>query len=394
MFTDSLFKIYGVTQKARVILWLIVLAIATFIGWSYFATLDEVAIGEGKVIPSQKGQIIQNLEGGILAELAIREGDQVKKGQVLAILRPELARASLDETTARIISLKARAARLDAELNDADKVTFPKELDDHQDAVERESKLFIANRRAIKENIENLETQLDIADEQLKIAKPLLDSGASSKVEVLRLQQNEAELRARLSATRSEYYVSLRDDFAKTMGELEPLIKSRDGLTDQMNRTIIKAPTDGVVKDIRVTTVGGIVSPGGTLMEIVPSDDTLLIEAKINPRDIAFIHPNQYANVKITAYDSGVYGSLEGKVVNISPDTIEDDVDKRIYYYRVYIKTDRDAIDVKDDQGNVVHEYKILPGMIATAEIRTGQKTVMAYLLKPLNRAHEALRER
>jgi len=386
---EAFFKIYGVTSKARILLWLIIGSIFIFLVWSSFAVLDEVAVGEGKVVPSKKGQLIQNLEGGILSELQVKEGETIDKGQVLAMLDPKKARSNMEEASARIIALTARAARLEAEINEAEDITFPRDIVDNTDVTEREQKLFMVNRRAFKENLDNLQQQLDLAEDQLKIAKPLLKSGAASEIEILRLQQNAAELFSKIAATRSSYYVALRDDFAKTMNELEPLEKSRDGLNDQLHRTVITSPTRGIVKDIRVTTIGGIVAPGGVLMEIVPIDDQLLIEARLNPRDIAFIHPGQEANIKITAYDSGIYGSLPAKVEYISPDTIEDDVDKRIHYYRAYILTEHNYLETKDKK-----RHFISPGMVATAEIKTGSKTVMSYLIKPLNRAREALRER
>jgi len=389
MISDSLFKIYGATHKGRILIWLIVVAIAVFIIWAAFAPLDEVAVGEGKVIPSRKGQLIQNLEGGILAELYVKEGQTVARGEKLAELDPKKARATLEESSSRIISLKARAARLASEIMDADDVVFPPDIADAKDVTEREKNLFLVNRRAFKENVENLNKQLQIAEDQLKIAKPLLSSGAASGVEILRLQQNVEELSSRVAATRSQYYVALRDDYVKTMSELEPLEKSYAGLNDQLTRTILTSPTRGIVKDIRVTTIGGVIAPGAVLMDIVPIDDQLLIETRLSPRDIAFVHPGQMANVKITAYDSGVYGSLPATVEYISPDTIEDDVDRRVHYYRANVRTEHNYLETKDGK-----QHPIRPGMVATTEIRTGTKTVLSYLLKPLNRAGEALRER
>jgi len=341
------------------------------------------------MVPAMKSQLIQNLEGGILAELSVREGDMVEEGQILATLSPARARANVEEITARIVALKARAARLTAEINDHDTITFPTELEGQDSVKENEIELFEINRSSFRENLENLENQLRLADEQLKLAEPLRRSGSVSEFELLRIQRDVAELSTRLSATRSEYFVALRDDYTKTMAELEPLLQSRSALNDQLTRTIIKAPTRGIVKDIRVTTIGGVIAPGGVLMEIVPTEDQLLIEVRINPRDIAFLHPGLEANVKITAYDSGVYGSLKASLQSISADTIADETDRRMYYYRAYVLTEHNYLETKDGR-----RHPIMPGMVATAEIRTGQKTVFDYLIKPLNRAGEALRER
>lgn len=375
--------------RSRSLLWLMVAAIAIFIAWAAFAELDEVAIGDGKVTPASKGQIIQSLEGGIVAELAVREGDIVEAGQKLATLNPVQARSSMEETLVRIVALQARAARLQAEMTDQREVVFPSELAGETAVVDRERQLFVANRRAFTENVANLRQQLRLADDELKITAPLLRTGASNEVEVLRLRQKAAEFATKLAASQSEYYVALKADFAKTMADLEPLLKVREGRADQLRRTVITSPARGIVKDIRVSTIGGVVGSGGVLMEIVPLGDQLLIEARLSPRDIAFIHPNQEATVKITAYDSSIYGTLPAKVERVSPDTIEDQVDKRVYYYRVYVLTEHSYLETADGK-----RHPILPGMVATTEIRTGRKTILAYLLKPLNKAGEALRER
>ncbi|UXM94099.1 MULTISPECIES: HlyD family efflux transporter periplasmic adaptor subunit [unclassified Bartonella] len=395
MFSDGMFKIYGVTNKARIMLWIMMTALAAFLVWACLFELQEVAVGEGRVIPSMKGQIVQNLEGGIIENLTVKEGDTVKKGDVLATLDMKLSQAKFDETSSKIITLQARAARIEAEINDADKIDFPADVLKFKEVTQRETNLFTVNRRAFKENISNIQNQLNLAEEQIKIAQPLMQSGAASKTELLRLQQIVAELTTSLGASQNQYLVALRDDYTKTMSELEPLIKSLGGLKDQLSRRVITSPTEGIVKNVNVSTIGGVIAPGGILMEIVPQDDQLVIEAKITPRDIAFIHDGQSANVKISAYDSGVYGSMKGKVIYISPDTIEDEADKRVRYYRVHVQTDQSYIDVKDkNHPEKDHKYSIFPGMVATTEISTGQKTIIAYLLKPLNRAGEALRER
>ena len=376
-------------RHLRLFLWCIVATLAVLFTWAAVAELDEVAIGEGKVTPASKGQIIQSLEGGILAELPVREGDIVSEGEKIATLNPVQARASMEETLAKIAALQARAARLDAEINQRPEVAFPAELLDKNDVIERERQLFITDRKAFMENVANISHQLDLAEQQLKMATPLLKTGAANQAEVLRMRERVAELTTKLASTQSEYYVALEADFTKTMAELEPLLKVREGRADQLRRTILTSPARGIVKDIRISTIGGVVGPGSVLMEIVPLGDQLLIEARLSPRDIAFIHPGQEATVKITAYDSSIYGTLAGHVDRISPDTIEDQTDKRIYYYRVYILTNHSYLETKDGK-----HHPIMPGMVATAEIKTGHKTVLAYLLKPLRRAAEALRER
>lgn len=373
----------------RYLLWTLIGALVAFMVWAALAGLDEVAVGEGRVTPASKGQMIQSLEGGILAELSVREGDVVQSGQQLATLDPVLARSSMEETLEKITALQARAARLQAEMNDAETVRFPDELAKAPAVTERERQAFLTNRRAFRENVNNLREQLRLAQNELNIALPLLRTGATNEVEILRLRQKAAELTTKLSATQSEYYVALKSDYGTTMADLGPLLKIREGRADLLRRTALTSPARGIVKDIRISTIGGVVAPGGVLMEIVPLGDQLLVEARISPRDIAFIHPGQEATVKITAYEPSIYGTLPAKVDRISPDTIEDQVDRRIYYYRVYVLTEHAYLETGDGK-----RHPILPGMVATAEIRTGRRTVLEYLVKPFNRAAEALRER
>jgi len=377
------------SHRPRLVLYLSAFAISVFIAWSMFAELDEVAVGQGKVTPSSHEQVIQSLEPGRLAELYVHEGDIVEAGEKLALLDSTQVQASVDEAKARIAGLSARAARIRAEIDERASVTFPEDLDAHSEVVQREQELFTTNRRAFQDNMANMQQQKQLAERELQIARPLLKTGATTEIEILRLKQRLSELTTKLDAMRSEYFVNLNNDLAKTMSELEPLLKVSEGRTDQLRRTLITSPAHGVIKDVRVTTVGGVLPGGGVLMKIVPLNDQLLIETRLNPRDIAFIHPGQEATVKVTAYDSAIYGSLKAKVEQISPDTIEDEIDRRIVYYRVYVLTDNAYLETKDGK-----RHPIMPGMVTTTEIKTGAKTVFQYLIKPFNRAREALRER
>lgn len=374
---------------ARLILWVILSAVAVLLAWAYFAPLDEVAVGEGKVIPSSRSLKIQSLDGGILSSLLVHEGDVVAPGQQLALLDPALAKSSVGEARARIAILRAQAARIEAEMNDRPGIQFPADLQTEPEILAREQASFRTNRAAFQASISNLKSELNLAEQELKTVQPYVASGAANEIEVLRLRQKVADLQTRLSATRNQYYVALKEEYGNVMGELDPLVQVEAGRANKLNQTVITSPARGTVKAIDTTTIGGVLAPGGQLMEIVPLEDRLLVEARISPRDIAFIRNGQAATVKITAYDSAIYGTLDGNVEMISPDTITDEVDRRIQYYRVYIRTERSWLETKDGK-----HHPIMPGMVTTAEIRTGQKTVLDYLLKPLNRAAEALRER
>jgi adhesin transport system membrane fusion protein len=213
--------------------------------------------------------------------------------------------------------------------------------------------------------------------------------GAASTVEVIRLKRQLAELELKAIETQSQYVVNAREELAKANAEVQALASVVRGRADSLTRLTLRSPVRGVVKNIEVSTINGVIPPNGKLMDIVPMDDQLLVEARISPRDVAFIHPGQRASVKITAYDYAIYGALEGKVTSISPDTIQDETDPKVFYYRVFIETASDALV---NQGGT--RFPITPGMVATVDIHTGSKTVLEYLLKPFNKMREALRER
>ncbi len=221
------------------------------------------------------------------------------------------------------------------------------------------------------------------------MTEPLVAKGAASEVEVLRLKRQANELRNQMNDIRNQYYVKSREELSKANTDIETQQQVVKGKTDTLSRAVFKSPVRGVIKEIDVMTIGGIVPQNGKLMTIVPLDEQLLIEARISPRDIAFIHPGQEALVKITAYDYSIYGGLKGKVTIISPDTLRDEVKQDQFYYRVYIRTDSDQLSNKAGKA-----FSITPGMVATVDIRTGEKTILDYLIKPFNKAQEALRER
>jgi membrane fusion protein, adhesin transport system len=300
-----------------------------------------------------------------------------------------LARSTVEETTARIRAMSATAARLEAEIRSDAEITFPSEIVGLGAIIARERALFDARRKSLNEKLTSATEMLLLAKRELSITEPLQQKGAASDVEILRLKQKVLELQAKQDQYRSDYSIAAKEELSKIMLDLEPLRKTWDGRADKLKRTTITSPVRGVVKDVAVATIGGVVAPGGTVMEIVPIEDQLLIEAHLSPRDIAFIRPGLKAVVKLTAYDPAIYGTLPAVVDRVSPDTIEDKTQRGQYYYRIYVRTNDAFLSTKDGK-----RHPIIPGMIATTEIRTGQKTIIEYLLKPLNKASEALRER
>ena len=356
--------------------------------WAWFGVLDEVSTGTGKVIPSSRDQVLSSLEGGILAELNVHEGDRVQAGEIVAKLDPTRSVSSVGESAARYRAALAASVRLYAEVNDRP-LRFPEELKAFPDLIASETRLYNTRRAQLKDASAQIEQSLGLANRELAITQRLAKTGAASSVEVLRLQRDKSDLELKLTDMRSQYYVQAREDLAKASAEADSLAQTVKGREDTVSRLTLRSPMRGVVKNIKVTTVGGVIPPNGELMNIVPLDDRLLIEARLSPRDIAFIHPGQKALVKISAYDYAIYGGLRGVVESISPDTIQDEVKPEIYYYRVFIRTDTDYV-----QNKAGRRFSISPGMVSTVDIKTGEKTVMDYLIKPFNRAKEALRER
>lgn len=377
----------SITGSMRVI-WACALMLACFIAWAAWFQVVEVSTGTGKVVPSSREQLIQSMEGGIIKELNVSEGALVERGQVLAQLDAVKSESNVGESEAKYRAALASVNRLQAEVSEKP-LTFDASLDKYPELRRAETELFNARRKGLAETLTGIESSLKLVRSELDITENLAKIGASSRVEVLRLNRQRSELELKATEARSEYMVHAREDLAKANSEAQMLSAVIRGRSDSLSRLTLHSPVRGIVKDIKVTTIGGVVPPNGQLMQIVPLDEQLLIETRISPRDIAFIHPEQQAKVKITAYDYSIYGSLDGKVVTISPDTIQDEVKPEIFYYRVYIRTDSDVLRNKAGK-----TFAIVPGMIATVDIRTGEKTVLDYLIKPLNRAREALRER
>ncbi|WJF89031.1 HlyD family efflux transporter periplasmic adaptor subunit [Paraburkholderia bonniea] len=374
--------------RSALIVWLISALLLAFLLWAWQARLEEVSAGTGKVVPSSKEQVIQSLEGGILVQLKVREGDIVQAGQVLAQMDRTRNEAAVGESASKMRAAQAMAARLSAEVNHTPLV-FPPEVQEDADLVRSETALYQSRRDSLARSLSGIGQALSLVRRELALTRPLVARGAASDVEVLRLERQANELESKATDLRTQYLVKAREDLARANAEIESQRSVTRGRNDSLTRLTFTSPVRGVVKDIAVTTVGGVVPPNGKLMEIVPLGDKLLIEARIAPRDVAFIHPGQAASVKITAYDYSIYGGLPGHVVTISPDTIQDDVKRDSYYYRVYIRTDADHLSNKAGQ-----RFSIVPGMIASVDIHTGQKTVLDYLIKPFNKSKEALRER
>ncbi len=403
--------------------------VAFFI-WANLAQLDEVTRGDGKVIPSSEIQALQSLDPGIVDEFLVKEGDFVRQGQVLVRLRDIEAASDLGANRARYIGLLASITRLQAQVEGRDTVEFPEEVvEESPGSVTEELNAFKANRsqlerqiNVLKEQMTQREQEVDelngrigdskgvlyLLQKQMNIIKPLVDAGSAPELELIQLQQqiqqqrselNQlkksvpraqsaiAEANARIEEVRQTAQAEAQSELATRLTELNEIRERLSGLQERKGRTEIRSPVDGTIQELTVNTVGGVVRAGEDLIKIVPEDDQLIIEAKVNPADRAFIFPGQDAVIKITAYDFSIYGGLKGELLDISADTIEDEQGN--VFYRVRLRTYEKELKRK---GEVL---PIIPGMIASVDILTGKKTVMQYLLKPLRKTLDnAMNER
>ncbi|HEX5394648.1 MAG TPA: HlyD family efflux transporter periplasmic adaptor subunit [Rhodocyclaceae bacterium] len=363
--------------------------IAVFFVWAAIAKLDEVTTGIGKVVPSSREQIVQAAEAGVISEFLVHEGDVVEVGQPLLRIDDVKLGATMQESQARIDALEAAAARLRAE-GHGGAPQFPPELSRRNPGVVKsELDALTARRQSLDSTLSGLQQSLKLATDELAMTEPLAAKGLVSDIDVLRLRRTVAELRSRIGETTSKFRADASTELGRIEADLGTQNATLTGKADSFKRAVLRAPKRGVVKNMRVTTVGGVVQAGQDVLEIVPVGETLLIETRIRPADIAFLRPGLKAIVKITAYDSGIYGWLDGELIQISADTLRDDVRREETYYKAMVRTTN--AELKTPNGRVL---PIIPGMQASVDIKTGEKSVLAYLFKPVFRAREALRER
>lgn len=376
-------------RPRRLGLYATVLVVGAFVAWAALATLDEVTTGTGRVIPSSREQVVQSLESGVVSAILVKEGETVEEGQALVRIDDVRAGANLMESQSRLDALLLSAARLRAE-SMGEALQFPPDLAARNPALVRsERATFDARRRALGSTLAAQNEALRLAEEELRITEPMAARGLVSDLEVMRIQRSIADVRGRIAEAVARFRSEAAAELARVQGETGVQGATLVGRQDTVSKTVLRAPKRGVVKNIRVTTVGGVVQSGQELLEIVPLDDSLLVETRIRPSDIAFLRPGLPAVVKVSAYDSTVYGWLDGAVLQISADTIRDDVRRDESYYRVIVRTAASALRAPTGAS-----LPIIPGMQAQIDIRTGRKSVLAYLFKPVTRAREALRER
>ncbi|WP_345993708.1 HlyD family type I secretion periplasmic adaptor subunit [Sulfurimonas sp. HSL-1716] len=397
-------------------IWLLTIAIAII--WASFASIDEITRGSGKVIPYGQNQKIQNLEGGIVESIMVHEGDEVKKDQIILKINNSKSTSTATSNVIKLTALKAKKLRLQAEANllpfhmpQTDDETFKTQLtlenklytsdmeeykakdDSLVDQIEQKKQEY----REALDSIDNITRSLRYVQEEIEMTAPMVREGVKSKVDFLKLKREGNDITQKLDAAKSslprlksaiseyrnkrieakqKFVNDKREELNKATSDLEGLSAEQVAFTDQVNRTLVRSPVNGIVQKLFINTVGGVIKPGDDLVEIVPTSEKLYLEVKIKPTDIAFIHPGAEAQVKFTAYDYAIYGGLVGKVVNISPDSITDEKDNT--YYLIKIETAKNYLGTKE------HPLKIIPGMVVNVNIVTGKKTVMEYILKPI----------
>lgn len=366
-------------RRAKWTIRLVFLSVAIAVAWAAMAEIDKITRGDGRVVPLRRMQTIQSLEGGILSELPVHEGDIVQKGDVVASLDPTRPRAAFLSTKSEIDALQAEVARLKAEVLEQPSLDFGPTPTETQST---EIRLFAARRTRLEASLVALEDERLAVQQQLDITSPLAASGSVSKIDMLQLRQKLAELDGRINEARNGYVQDAYRDLAERRGRLIPLEHEVVRKEDELRRTVVRSPVEGRINTISITTLGGVVQPGETIMEITPIDDQLMIETKVLPRDVAFIAPNMPASVKITAYDLAVYGDLRGRVTQISEDTVEEDTPSgKQPFYRVMVQTDRSYLE------RFGEKFPIRPGMLAQVDIESGKQTILSYLIRPLLRA-------
>ncbi|WP_259344558.1 HlyD family type I secretion periplasmic adaptor subunit [Pseudomonas aeruginosa] len=380
------------TPASVLVLWLMLGTVVIGLLWAHFARVEEVTRGEGRVIPASREQVIQSLEGGIMKELYVKEGQVVEQGQELLKIDPTRVGANYGEALSRVQGLKGAIARLRAEAYDTP-LEFPEDIQQIATIVRDETQAYNARQKTLQDSVKALRRSLELAEGEVRLSAPMAQQGLVSEVEIMRLRRQANEFNLQITDRLNRFRSEANNELTRSESELAQALEVLKGREDVMNRTSITAPVRGTVNNIRVTTRGGVIQQGAEIMTLIPLEDRLLVEVKIQPADVAFIHPGLDATVKISAYDYSTYGGLSGKVEHISPDTIFDEAKARTgrenpTYYKVYVRTDRAALEARG------RSFPIIPGMIASVDIKTGEKTILAYLLKPVLKAREAFRER
>jgi len=376
-------------SKPSIIIWVALAVIIVLITWASFAKIDQVTRAQATVIASDRTQEIQATDNGVISELLVKEGDDVKKGDLLAILEEERAKAALGNSATKVAALRARVARLEAEIFDRP-LNFPEEIQKYAEYVQNQTELYNRRRQAITQDVASLQKMLELAKRELAMNEPLLAHGDVSQADVIRLRRQVADIEAQITNKRNKYFEDAQTELTKAQEELESETEQLRDRAQVLEEKRLFAPVDGKVNNIAVTTIGGVVRSGDTIMQLLPTSSDLVVEAKVRPVDIAYVKEGQTASVKLDAYDYSIFGAMNGEVIYISPDTLMEKTpqgDKP--YYRVQIRIEGAQVAARED------EIIIKPGMTASVDIKAMERTVLSYLTKPITKTlSEGLGER
>lgn len=366
--------------RSRLNIWIALVGIVSLLVWASFAKIDQVTRAKATVIASARTQEIQASEGGVLTELAVVEGQEVKAGQLLVVLEEERAKAAVDNSASKTAALKAKLARLNAEIFETPLV-FTKDVKNYPEYIQNQTALYNRRRQAINEDVSSLEKMLVLARQELSMNEPLLKYGDVSQADVIKLSRQVADIEAQINNKRNKYFEEAQAEMTKAQEELDTELEQlRDSLQVLEEKRLL-SPTEGKIKNINVTTIGGVVKPGETIIQILPTSSDLVIDAKISPADIAYVKEGQDATVKLDAYDYSIFGAMNGTVNYISPDTLMEQTPKgEEPYYRVLIVITGAEFEGRKDK------IVIKPGMTASVDIKAMERTVLSYLTKPITK--------
>ncbi|QKF59194.1 HlyD family type I secretion periplasmic adaptor subunit [Aliarcobacter lanthieri] len=410
--------VFNSSKKLHWVLISFLITIFLFIFWAAFAEIDEIARGSGKVVPSGQNQIVQNLEGGIVQEILVTEGDTVEKDQILIRISNEKGTSTAMSNELKSYYLQAQIQRLSAELARIPFEYEKSDIQEYNEFLDNENELYLTNQKQLeskvsilkeqikqkendlkdaKQTIEHMKFSVNAISKEVSMTKPMVDRGIRSQVDFLKLQREESdaknklqsvtlsvdkisseitELNKKIDETNEIHDAEIRGKLNEAFTQLKDVEANKLASSDQVARTVVKSPSNGIVQKLHVNTIGGSIKPAQDLLEIVPTDHKLIVEVKILPKDIAFIYQGQKAIVKFSAFDFSIFGGLDGHVINISPDTIVEKDEKTFYIVR--IETDKNYIGEGEKQKHII------PGMIADVDILTSKKTVLDYILKPI----------
>ena len=375
--------------RTRIIIWGSLVGIIALVVWAYFAQIDQVTRAKGTIIASARTQDIQAVEGGVLTEILVKEGEDVTKGQLIVTLEEERAQAAVANSGSKIAALKAKIARLEAEIFERPLI-FPEGIKNYSEYIENQTQLYNRRKQAIDQDVSSLQKMMVLAQQELSMNEPLLTYGDVSQADVIKLRRQVAEIQAQITNKRNKYFEEAQSEMTKAQEDLDTELEQLRDHSQVLGEKNLFAPTDGKVNNILITTIGGVVKPGEIIMQILPTSSDLIVEAKIKPVDIAYVKEQQDATVKLDAYDYSIFGAMNGTVTYISPDTLMEQTPKgEEPYYRVQIKITGAEFSGRSD------EIVIKPGMTASVDIKAQQRSVLSYLTKPITKTFsEGLGER